>query len=199
MDAIVLKATPYEEDGKILKLFTKEMGLVSAIVKKLTRKGTFWQNLTSPLTRCEFHLTRRSSELYTLSDGSIIDGHYEIRGNLNKLDAACTLLKALASSQYPEKPSPELYKLTTVYLNKIKKDPNPSILALSFQMKLLNHEGLFPETAKDFGAPLTITEWQTLECLCHAKKFETLDLLTIEQDLHDKATDLFNKRIQDFT
>ena len=198
MDAIVLKATPYEEDGKILKLFTGELGVVSAIVKKLTRKGTFWQNLTSPLTRGEFHLTRRNSELFTLNDGSIIDPHYEIRHNLGKLDAAFILLRAVLISQYPEKPTPELFKLTTVYLNRIKKDENPLRLALSFQMKLLNHEGLFPERAEDFGAPLTKDEWQTLECLCHAKKFETLDLLTIEEDLFKKTVELFNKRIQDF-
>ena len=198
MDAIVLKATPYEDDGKILKLFTSESGVVSAIIKKLGRKASYFQTVTSPLARGEFHLTRRKSELYTLGDASLIDGHYEIRNHLDKLDAACTILRAILTSQYPEKASPELYLLTTTYLRKLKNFSHPDVLALSFQMKLLNFEGLFPETKEDFGTPLSSNDWLILECLCHAKKFDMLQSLTIPASLNEKARDLFTTRIREF-
>jgi DNA repair protein RecO (recombination protein O) len=125
MDALILKATPYEEDGKILKVFTKDAGLISVIVKKLRRKETFWQTLTSPLARGEFHLTRRQSDLYAINEASLIDAHFEIRNDLNKLDAACSILRAILFSQYPEKPSPELYQLTIIYLKKLKTFLHP--------------------------------------------------------------------------
>lgn len=199
MDGIVLKATPYEEDGKILKLFTKESGIISVIVKKLGRKGASWQTLTSPLARAEFHLTRRQSDLYSLNDASLIDAHFEIRNNLNKLDAACTILRAILTSQYPEKSSPELYELTTLYLKKIKSFPKPATLATSFLMKLLNFEGLFPENSTDASIPLSPEEWLTLQCLCHGRTFALLESLDIDAPLEDKALTLFKERITDFS
>jgi DNA repair protein RecO (recombination protein O) len=198
MDALILKATPYEEDGKILKVFTKEAGVISVIVKKLKRKETFWQTVTSPLARGEFHLTRRQSDLYTMNEASLIDAHFEIRNDLNKLDAACSILRAILFSQFPEKASPELYHLTTLYLKKLKTFNSPSILSLSFQMKLLNYEGLFPETKEECLSPLSSDEWLILECLCHAKTFDLLESLTISSDLERKITELFNNRISDF-
>ena len=172
--------------------------MVSVIIKKLGRKASYWQTVTSPLARGEFHLTRRQSDLYTLGDASLIDAHYEIRNHLDKLDAACSILRAILTSQYPEKASPELYLLTTAYLKKLKTFPDPPILALSFQMKLLNYEGLFPETREEFGKPLSSDEWLILECLCHAKKFDLLESLTLTPSLKDKATDLFTTRILEF-
>ncbi len=199
MDAIVLKATPYEEDGKILKIFTAEVGVASVIVKKLKRKETFWQTVTSPLARGEYHLTRRRSDLYTLGEASLIDAHFEIRNDFNKLDAACTILRAILTSQYPEKPSPELYLLTITYLRKLKTFKDPLLLALSFQMKLLNYEGLFPETKDELESPITSNDWLILECLCHAKKFDLLESITLTSELQEKASELFKTRITDFS
>ena len=192
MDAIVLKSTPYEEDSKILKIFTKEAGLLSVIVKKLGRKGSFWQTATSPLSRGEFHLTRKRSDLYTVQEVSLIDSYIDIRSDLTKLEAACTILRALLTSQYPEKASPNLYHLTIVYLKKLKTFTQPPLLALSFQMKLLNFEGLFSET-KDPG--FSDEEWLTLECLAHAKQFDLLESLTVSSKLQNQASDLFAMRI----
>ena len=198
MDAIVLKTTQFEDDGKILKLFSKEAGIISVIIKKLGRKATYFQTVTSPLARGEFHLTRHKSDLYTLGDASLIDGHYEIRNHLEKLDAACSILRSILISQFPEKPSPDLYTLTTIYLRKLKTFPEPSILTLSFQMKLLNFEGLFPETKEELEIPLTSDDWLTLECLCHAKKFEMLESIPLTPYIIEKATNLFNDRITEF-
>jgi DNA repair protein RecO len=198
MDAIVLKATSYEDDGKILKLFSKCSGVVSVIIKQLTRKGAYFQTLTSPLARGEFHLYRRQSELYSLRDASLIDGHYEVRNNLDRLDCAGSILRSILISQCPEKASPELYKLTVLYLKKLKSFPDPAVLALSFKMKLLNFEGLFPETKEDFNNSLSSYEWLILECLCHAKKFELLQSVTLSTPLIEKAECLFNNRITEF-
>ena len=192
VDAIVLKSTPYEEDSKILKIFTRDSGLLSVIVKKLGKKGSFWQTATSPLSRGEFHLTRRQSDLYTLQEVSLTDSYIEIRSDLSKLDAACTILRSLLTSQYPEKASPELYQLAIVYLKKLKTFTDPSLLALSFQMKLLNFEGLFSELREPFFSD---EEWLTLECLCHAKHFDLLESLTVSPKLQKQASDLFAMRI----
>ncbi len=192
MDAIVLKATPYEEDGKILKVFTKELGVLSVIVKKLSRKGSFWQTVTSPLARGEFHLIRKQSDLYTLQDASLTDAHFEIRNHFDKLEAACSILRSILTSQYPEKPSPALYQLAITYLKKLKTFKESHLLSLSFQMKLLNYEGLFSEL-KD--PAFSDEDWLTLECLCHAKQFSLLESLTVSTILQKQAIELFSSRI----
>lgn len=198
MDALILKTTPYQEDGKILKVFTKQAGLISVIVKKLRQKETFWQTVTSPLARAEFHITRRQSDLYTINEASLIDAHLEIRNDLSKLEAAFAILRGILVSQYPEKASPELYQLTISYLKKLKTFPHPSTLSASFQMKLLNYEGLFPECREECTFTFTRDEWLILECLCHAKTFSLLESVTVTSELETKADELFNSRISDF-
>ena len=118
MDAIVLKSTPYEEDGKILKVFSSELGLISIVTKGLQRRPQFWQTATSPLSRSEFHITRRGSDLFFLQEASLIDAHVGVRGRLDTLESALSILKSLLDSQYPERPSKELYALTLLYLKK---------------------------------------------------------------------------------
>ncbi len=198
MDAIVLKATKYEDDGKILKVFTKDSGLLSVIIKKISKKGTYWQTLTSPLARGEFHLKRGTSTLYTISDASLIDAYLEIRSDFDKLEAACAILRALLTSQQPEKASPALFHLTIVYLKKLKTFSQPALLSLSFQMKLLNFEGLFPETKEELQEPLTSDEWLHLECLCHTKTFDLLETLPESPTLKRTAEALFESRIREF-
>ncbi len=198
MDAIVLKATKYEDDGRILKIFTKEAGLVSVIVKKISKKGTYWQTLTSPLARGEFHLKQGNSALYTLSDASLTDPYLEIRENLDKLEAACTILRALLLSQHPEKASPALFHLTLVYLKKLKTFSTPALIALSFQMKLLNFEGLFPESKEELQETIGADEWVQLQCLCHTKTFDLLESISPSTLLKKTAESLFQSRIREY-
>ncbi len=198
MHAIVLKSTPYEDDGKILKIFTKDLGVISVIVKNLIKKGSYLQTLTSPLALGEFHLIKRQSDLYVLKEATLIDGYFEIRQDLKKLEAACIILKSLLKSQFLEKSSDALFQLTTSYLRKMKTLKNPTTLALSFQLKLLNFEGLYPEKKEDLSSPFSEIEWLTAECLCHAKKFETLENLEIDAELEIKICSLFEERILDY-
>lgn len=54
----------------------------------------------------------------------------------------CDLLQAVLGSQLPGKPSPQLYALLLIYLKKIPQTAYPWVLAASFRLKLLMHEGL---------------------------------------------------------
>jgi DNA repair protein RecO (recombination protein O) len=199
MDAIVLKSIPYEDDGKILKLFTESHGIISVVVKKLQSKASYLQTLTSPLSRGEFHLNKRQSDLYTFKEGSLTDGYYELRNDLQKLDAACIILKSILKSQFLEKPSEPLFFLTTSYLKKLKSFEKPIVLALSFQLKVLNYEGLYPENNEELQNPFSKQEWLSIECMCHAKKFELLEKIEVDGELELKIKTLFDERFADYS
>ena len=195
VDAIVLKAIAYREDGKILQLFTKKNGRLSVFVKHLKKRSSFWQTATSPLARGHFHLIKKKESLYLLQDIHLIDSFIEIREDLHKLEAAFLLLRSLLLSQYPEKASVKMYQLTLAYLKKLKQVPYPKLLATSFQMKLLKHEGLFPEKSPG----LSSHDWKILSLLCHVKRFDLLEpFQEIEPSLFQKGQNLFDKKIADY-
>jgi DNA repair protein RecO len=175
MEAIVLSSLPYQETGRILTLFTDKGGVLSAIIKRVNKKDSLLTNVLSPLSHSHLQLSKGNSDLYQIQDASLLNPFLQIRGNLDKLTAAGKLLKLLKKSQFPEKPSPILFALTISYLKRLESSINPASLAISFQGKILRHEGIFPENKEESAVPLEQEEWDILNTLSFSKSFEELE------------------------
>lgn len=136
-EGLLLKATPYLNDQKILKVLTPNDGLISLIAKKKHQK-TF----LDPFLLAQFVFKKGRSEIHTLVDVSLIDDLSAIRQSLDSINAAAAIAKDLLSTQAPDKPSGKLFTLSYIYLQKIHKISNLKALISSFRLKLLIHEGL---------------------------------------------------------
>ena len=82
--------------------------------------------------------------LHRLLDGDVVDAHIELRTSLAQLEEALGMVKALLTTQLPDKPTPALYTLFAHVLQASARTGTP--LLTLFLVKLLKHEGVLPRT-----------------------------------------------------
>jgi len=210
---VLLQSIPYLGRQKILKIFMPENGLVSLIVKSANPALTA---LTSPFCIAEWVYKKGQKEIHTLKDGSLLDNLLELRINYDTLAAAGAMAQDLLRSQLPSKRAPALFDLFCAYLKKSAHFAKPAILAASFRLKLLQHEGLLslqkecsscasfavhlhqgesycPYHAPFPGLTFTAEEWETLHLLAFARQFSLFQHL-VHAPL-EKISALFEERI----
>ncbi|NGX59326.1 MAG: DNA repair protein RecO [Chlamydiae bacterium] len=192
-EGLVLRSIDYKDRQKIITLFTPTRGLISLIVKNITRKKSHLLTLTSPFTQAEYHFSIRRSELYTYCDGTPINTHLNLRENLTHLKAAILLAKALLTSQLPNKPAPDLYLLLLTYLKYLPTFADPTSLTASFYLKLLKHDGHLSPSHRE--PPFTPNEWNELLPLLTTRNITTLRQITTSPDLHHQIETHFHKKI----
>ncbi|HSX03991.1 MAG TPA: DNA repair protein RecO [Rhabdochlamydiaceae bacterium] len=219
-EAIVLRSFDYQEHQRIITLFTPDSGLIQLIVKGINQKNLHLFSLTTVFCRGHYHFIRGRSDLYRYLDGSCLE-LLPLRDNLIHLRAAASITKALLHSQLPGKPSPRLYALTLAYLKQIPLFDDPAPLVVSYQLKLLKHDGLTHLRAPcslcaneashlNKGQALCLShavpdsfffthhEWSTLIELQDSRQFESLKQVAIGPHLQEKIENYFSNRIRQF-
>ncbi len=143
---IILSTLNYRDYDLILTVFSSDRGLIKFFYKGGNSKKRKKGSTTDPLTCAEFIYSKGKGDLYPCHEISMINAHLEIRQELKFLEAGCKMIKAIAHTQFPEKPSPALYQMLLRYLGHIPKMNHPEILELSFLLKIMRHDGIFGVT-----------------------------------------------------
>jgi DNA repair protein RecO len=208
---VLLQSIPYLGRKCILKIFTPENGLISLMANP--SKGTA---LTTPFCIAEWVYKKGNREIHTFTDGSLIDGLLPLKQNYATLVSAGAMAKDLLQSQLPAKGAKDLYELLCVYFKKLPTFSHPEILAASFRLKLLLHEGLLsleagcslcgapalylsqgesycPAHAPLSGQVFTPSEWTQLQQLAFARQFSALQ--EIDKAPLEKIERLFQERL----
>jgi DNA repair protein RecO len=190
---ILLQAIPYLGRGKILKIFTPELGLLSLFSKRISLSA-----LGSPFCIAEWVYRKGTGDLHTFKDGTLLDGLLGLRQSYSHIEAASSIARDLLRSQLPGKNAKGLYELARSYLQKLPEFERPEILSASFRLKLLLHEGLIaientcthcaaqpsflvggesycPAHSPSPVSPFSRAEWETLHTLAYARQFSLLN------------------------
>ncbi len=190
--AIVIKATPFQDNQKILSIFSEELGLASIIIKGLSSKASQKISLSTPLCEAEFFFSKGRSDLLVFQEGSILNLHLPLRAKLSYLETAFSLCNILMPLQMPGKPSPHLYALLSSFLKQIPQFLCPKILISCFKLKILFHEGLYhPQEQED---TLSTLEKSTLEKIALSRNFSILKEIDLPEELFLKLENLFIER-----
>jgi DNA repair protein RecO len=208
---ILLQAIPFLGKGRIFKVFAEDAGLITLMAKKPTLAQF------SPFCIAEWIYRKKQSEMVALRDASLIDSLLELRQSYGALTAAGSMAKDLLRTQLPERPSPGLYSLLASYLKKTALFEHPGVLAASFRMKLLLHEGLLAlqegcahcsreanslaqgesvclAHTSPFAIGFSSSEWQILLRLAFARQFSLLQEIDGPPELFEKIATLFEER-----
>jgi len=141
---IILHHLPYKDYDLIFTALTKELGLVKFILSRgnsyKSRKGI----AINPFIEGEIIYTEKNSGLHKCHEVSPIHYNLQLRENFIWLKTASEITQLLQKTQIESKPSPLLYDLTVLYLKNIPQFPCLTNLKLSFLVKLIRHEGIFP-------------------------------------------------------
>jgi len=219
IEGIVLRSQDYKESHRIITLFTPD-GLISLIVRGISRKNSRLLSLTTPFCNAEYLYRKGRSELFSFRDGTVLDDHFSLRGSLKSLQLAGSLANAILTSQMTGKPAPALYVLYKAYHKQASHFTNPDVLLASFYLKLLKYEGLLtisthcaqcesPHPLRLYegesfcsnhniptGFSFTPSEWELLLLLDNSMQFSSLHNLTIPPSLSQKISTLFTSNIK---
>ena len=163
IEAITLRSISIQDPKKIVTVFSKQLGLISLVVSTSKAKN---RSICEPFCKAELILTPKKKDLFLLYDSSIQDLHLPLRNKLCYLQTAFSMVKALLSSQLPEKPSPFLYALLEKSLQNTPSFPDQNTLLACFYLKLLSHEGLYnPHSPKEKVLFSTLAQERKLSTL----------------------------------
>ncbi|MDQ3985878.1 MAG: DNA repair protein RecO [Actinomycetota bacterium] len=144
-EAIVLKAIKLGEADRILTLFTRHNGKVSAVAKGIRKTKSRFGGRLEPFTRVHL-LVYRGRSLDTITGADILQSFKQVRDDYHSLASASSIAELV------DKVTPERERLTSVYslllgsLESLAGLREASILP-AFYLKLLSISGYHPQLA----------------------------------------------------
>lgn len=93
VNALMLRAVDYQENDKILTLLTAERGRITAGIKGVKKAGAKLKFAAQPFCFAEYILAERGGR-YTVVQASECESFYELRTDVNKFYAACSVCEA---------------------------------------------------------------------------------------------------------
>lgn len=149
-DAIVIRQADFSESSRVVTLFSKEFGKLSALAKGAKRlKGPFDAALDL-LSNCRIVFIRKSpGALNLLTQASLSSRFAPVSGSLNSLYGGYYLAELLAAMTEEEDPEPLLFDLAIKTLGELA-DPEADLpnAIVAFEIGMLQIIGLFPNLSE---------------------------------------------------
>lgn len=142
---IVLKKQNFGEADRILRIFSQELGIISAIakgVKKITSKKGGCLEL---FCESNLRLYRRKGELFLITDAAT-KKNFESK-DLEVLKTAYAANELLLNIAPPEKELPKIYKIFADFLALLPTAKKLQLLKIAFFAKTLNIFGFLEDSA----------------------------------------------------
>jgi DNA repair protein RecO (recombination protein O) len=149
-EAVVLRTIRYGEADRILHLYTRDRGRVSAMAKGVRRTRTRFGGRLEPFFRLDMVLYEGRSDLLTVTSAETVEGHPRLREHAGALDAAARACDAVARLFETSEPHPAVYHLLCNELALLDRGgPGAATHAnqLAFRLKLLLAAGFAPQLA----------------------------------------------------
>lgn len=147
---ILLNSVNYQDNDKILNIFTLEKGVVSAKIKGVKKAGAKLKFATEPFCFSEYILTSRG-EYNSVINASLIDSFYPIREDIYKYFSAGTIVE-FVKRFYKENIVSEntFFEVVTALKDIAYSSIKPEIVVLRFLIDALSYAGFMLNLDKCF-------------------------------------------------
>lgn len=143
-NAIVLRTRNFGEADRVIVLFSEELGKFEAIVKGARRQRSRFVGSTLAFNYIRAMLLGGKS-LDTLSQAELVHSFAKLHEDLTKF-AYASFWVELVDGFIPERQeAKEIFKFLLAAFIVLEKTPDPSILNLAFEIRLLNYLGYQPQ------------------------------------------------------
>ncbi|MGI6737745.1 MAG: DNA repair protein RecO [Anaerovoracaceae bacterium] len=144
-EAIILRQTRLLGGRRLLHLFTREQGRMTAGAYARGRGRQRSTLALQPFTRGQYVIRRRGRSS-TIVSAEEIHSYYGLGEDVDKYFAASRCLELAAAMVQEEQPAPGLYDLTVSLLTELERRRGRcGTLVLAFETKALQEIGLLPE------------------------------------------------------
>jgi len=139
----VLKKQNFGEADRILRIFSREFGLLSALAKGVKKIHSKKSGSLELFGETNFRLHRKMGELFLVTETASLSSFSG--SNLKFLKPAFETAELLLALAPPEKPLPKIYNFFHDFLEVLPITSKPRLLKIAFFTKVLNIFGFLPD------------------------------------------------------
>lgn len=142
-EGIIIGETNYSESSKILKVFTKDYGLVSLMSKGCRNLKSKFRGVSTKLVYANFQFNYKENGISTLISADIINTLRNVLMDIERISYASYLLD-LTEQVYKHSGSLEIYSIFISILLKMNEGYDYETLTCIYELKLLDYLGIRP-------------------------------------------------------
>ena len=144
-DGVILRTYRLGEADRIVVALTKEHGKVRAVAKGVRKTSSKFGSRLEPLNHVALLLWRGRGDLDTVNQVEVIEQHWKIREDLDRMNAGLSMLEVVDQVSQEGHPDPAILE-TLVRALRVLDDAtrNPALVAPSFFLRALELEGTMP-------------------------------------------------------
>jgi DNA repair protein RecO (recombination protein O) len=144
-DALLLRATDYRDADRIVTLFTRDAGKLSAIARGARGSRRRFSGALEPYAVIRVELAPRRGELYGLKQAEVTRSFTGILSDLGRMDAAGAALALVRDAHGGEVSDADLFVAVVQYLTLVDHQGDPQRdLLLCFAQRVLYLMGIAP-------------------------------------------------------
>lgn len=141
--AIVLRRIDLGEKDRILTIYTREHGKLSAVAKGARRPGSKLSGTSEPFTYAKMFLSS-GRDLDVLTQAEIKESFPNVKKSMSGIAYAVYLMELVNSFVDERQPNPELFDTLLSAMYVLESGANPEITARYFELHSLNILGYEP-------------------------------------------------------
>lgn len=142
-EGIVIGETNYSESSKILRVFTKDYGIISIMSKGCRNLKSKLRGVSSKLVYASFQFNYKENGISTLISADVIDTLRNVLMDIEKISYASYLLD-LTEQVFKHSYDNEIYDILITTIKKINEGYSYETLTCIYELKLLDYLGIRP-------------------------------------------------------
>jgi len=148
---IVIGEMPYQENSKILKVFTRDLGIISIISKGCKKPKSSLHEASNKLVLANFNISYKENGLSTLISADIINLFKNIVMDYKDIDKKMysfytvdLIVQVINHMQIDNEHDDHIYDMLISSLNKIDEGIKPNLIYDIVRLKMLDYLGVKP-------------------------------------------------------
>jgi len=170
IEGIVLKTQDYGEANKIVTLFSREGGKITAMARGAKKPASRLAAITQPFTHGSF-LIQQGRGMGTMQQGEQVESYRHIRQDIEATAYASFIVELIDRAVDDRSPQPSIFNLLQHALHAISDEYDPEAIALFVEWKMLPVTGIYPTLHQCTNCGATEGEFafsfQQIGFLCH--------------------------------
>lgn len=143
VEGIVISETAYSESSKIIKLITKDLGIISCMAKGSRKLKSDLRVVTTKLTYGNFHIIYKDDKISTLVSVDILDNFKYIKQDIDAISYSSFIIE-LSEQVMKQNKTSEIFNLLVSSLKKINDKYDPLVITNILELKYLDFLGVMP-------------------------------------------------------
>lgn len=140
-EGIILKRTNYKDADRILSIFTKDLGKISAIAKGVRKIESKKRSHLELLNQSIIYLIK-TGDYYLITQATSTKSYKNIKKNIDLTECSLVILEVLIKSLQENEKNETIYRLTLKTFDFLDKSQN-KIFIIAFMIKHLRIEGFY--------------------------------------------------------